>query len=121
MEAFVDQVMEVVVGYLPTLIIAVLVLVVGWIVALVGRAITRSLLKKTSVDDKVAAWTTGREAGEGTPVESVAARIVFWVLIAFTMVAFLSVLGLGKVAEPLNQFLERIFAFLPQLLSAYSR
>ena len=118
MEVFLDRVMEVVVGYLPTLVIAVLVLVAGWIVALIGRAVTRSLLRRTSVDDRVAAWTTGREAGEGPPVESVAARVVFWILIAFTTVAFLSVLGLGAVAQPLNQFLDRIFGFLPQALSA---
>lgn len=118
MEAYLDRFMDVIVGYLPTLVIAVLVLVAGWIVALVGRAITRSLLKKTSVDDKVAAWATGKEAGEAAPVEGAAAKIVFWVLIAFTLVAFLSVLGLGTVAAPLQEFLDQIFSFLPRIFSA---
>lgn len=118
MEAYVDQFMEVIMGYLPTLVIAILVLVAGWIVALIGRAVTRSVLRKTSVDSKVAAWTTGKEGSEAPHVESAAAKVVYWVLIAFTLVAFLSVLGLGTVAAPLQGFLDRIFSFLPRLLSA---
>lgn len=118
MEAYLERFMDVVVGYLPTLLLAVLVLVGGWIVALIGRAVTRSLLRKTSVDDKVATWTTGKEAGEKPPVENVAARVVYWLLIAFTLVGFLSVLGLGTVAAPLRQFLDQIFVFLPRLFSA---
>ena len=118
MEAYLDQFMEVIVGYLPTLVIAILVLVAGWILALIARAVTRSLLKKTSVDDKVAAWATGKEAGEAAPVEGAAAKVVYWVMIAFTLVAFLSVLGLGTVAAPLRQFLDQIFGYLPRLLSA---
>ncbi len=118
MEAYVERFTEVVVGYLPTLLIAVLVLVAGWIVAMIGRVVTRGLLRRTSVDDKLAEWATGKEPGEGPPVEMAAARIVYWILIAFTLVAFLTVLGLGTVAEPLRAFLDRVFAFLPRLISA---
>ena len=62
MEAYVDRFTEVVVGYLPTLLIAVLVLVAGWILAMIGRTVTRSLLKRTSVDNRlaVAAGSIGR-------------------------------------------------------------
>ena len=61
MEAYLDQFMEVIVGYLPTLVIAILVLVAGWILALIARAVTRSLLKKTSVDDKDEGSDVGAE------------------------------------------------------------
>jgi hypothetical protein len=118
MEQFVDRFVEVVVGYLPTLLIAVLVLVAGWIVAMIGRTATRGILRRTSVDNKLAEWATGSAAGEGPPVESAAARVVYWILIAFTLVAFLTVLGLGTVADPLRSSLDRVFAFLPRLLSA---
>ena len=118
MEAYADRLREVILGYVPTLLIAILVLVAGWIVALIARAVTRSLLKRTSVDNKIAAWTTGKDVGEAAPVEGAVARVVYWLLIAFTLVGFLSVLGLGAVAEPLRGFLNRIFDFLPRLLSA---
>ena len=118
MEQFVDRFVEVVLGYLPTLLIAVLVLVVGWIVAMIGRTATRGLLRRTSLDNKLAEWATGSAAGQGPPVESAAARVVFWILIAFTLVAFLTVLGLGTVADPLRSFLDRVFGFLPRLFSA---
>ncbi len=68
MEAYFERFTEVVMGYLPTLLVAVGVLVAGWILAMVGRTITRSLLHKTSVDNKLAEWATGKEPGEGPPV-----------------------------------------------------
>ncbi len=118
MEQFVDRFVEVVLGYLPTLLIAVLVLVVGWIVAMVGRTLTRGILRRTSVDNKLAEWATGSAAGKGPPIEIGAARVVYWILIVFTLVAFLTVLGLGTVAAPLQGFLDRVFGFLPRLFSA---
>jgi hypothetical protein len=117
METYIDRLGEVVLGYLPTLLKAVLVLLVGWIVAMVGRMATRGLLRRTSVDNKLAEWATGRQ-GDGPPVEIAAARIVYWILIAFTLVAFLTVLGLGTVADPLRNFLDQVFRFLPRLFSA---
>ena len=117
MEAYLNDIWSVVMSNVPQLVVAVLVLVAGWIVALLGSALTRAILKRTSVDNKLAAWATGDEKPD-KPVESMAAKVVFWVLMLFALVAFFSVLGLNNVAAPLSGFLDEVFAFLPRLLSA---
>lgn len=118
MQAFVDQIRDLATGYLPTLLLAVAVLVAGWLIALAGAALTRVILKRTTVDDRIARWTTGKGEAEGVGIEPIAGRVVFWVLMAFVLVAFFSVLGLNPVTTPLSQFLDEVFVFLPRLLSA---
>ena len=118
MGTFFTDTWEALVSYVPSLLFALLVLIAGWLIALIGSAITRGILKRTSVDNKLATWATGAEDGKDAPVEVMAGKIVFWVLMLFALVAFFSVLGWSEVSAPLNALLEEVFAFLPNLLSA---
>ena len=118
MGAYLTEIWETLANKVPSLVLALIVLVAGWLIALVGAALTRAILKRTSVDNKIAAWATGSEKGEAVPVENMVGRIVFWILMIFTLVAFFSVLGIQEVTEPLSAMLEEIFGFLPNLLSA---
>jgi hypothetical protein len=118
MGTFFTDTWEALVSYVPNLLFALGVLIVGWLIALIGAAITRGVLKRTSVDNRLAAWATGSEKGQDAPVEGMAGRAVFWVLMLFALVAFFSVLGWSEVSAPLNALLEEVFAFLPNLLSA---
>jgi len=104
--------------YAPTLIGALLVLVVGWLCALVIAAIVRGVLRRTSLDNRLAQWFLGKERAEGAHVEEAAGKIVFYLLLALVFVAFLQALGLTLATEPLNNMLTRVFAFLPRLFGA---
>jgi uncharacterized membrane protein YraQ (UPF0718 family) len=46
------------VEFLPNLLAALAVLVVGWLIALAIAALVKKLLQKTQVDDRVAAWVS---------------------------------------------------------------
>jgi hypothetical protein len=116
MDTFASDIWLLIADNVPRLVLALAVLVAGWIVAMIGAAITRAILNRTSVDNKVANWAAGGQ--KQPPVEAMAGKLVFWVLMVFTFVAFLSVLNLDTVASPLSGFLNEIFAFLPNLLSA---
>lgn len=118
MRAFFDQIRDLTTGYLPTLLLAVAVLVAGWLIAMVCAAMVRALLKRTTVDNRIAQWATDKREGEAIKVEPFAGRVVFWVLMLFVLVAFFSILGLSPVTTPLSQFLDEVFVFLPRLLSA---
>ena len=118
MEAYFREIWDTLASQVPSLVMALAVLVIGWLVALIGAALTRAILKRTSIDDRVAMWATGSEKGEGKPIEGVAGRVVFWILMVFALVAFFSLLGIPEVTAPLGTLLDEIFAFLPNLLSA---
>jgi hypothetical protein len=99
------------------LVKAILILIVGWIVAIVARGVIRSLLKRTRIDNQIAAWIGGRQ-GESIPIEKWTSDVVYWLILLFAIVAFLNALQLQAVSEPLNSLLGRITGFLPQIFGA---
>ena len=94
---------------------AVLVLVIGWLVAKWIAGLVRKLLGRTNIDNRVANW-----AGDGDvpKVEEGIAKIIFYLLMLFVLVAFFEVLGLAIITEPLNALLNTVFAYVPSLLAA---
>ena len=105
-------------AYGPQLIGALLILVAGWLVALVAAAIVRGALRRTSVDNRLAKWVLGKERGEGVPIEQAAGKVVFYILLVLVFVAFFQALGVSLAAQPLNNMLIRVFEFIPRLIGA---
>jgi len=100
------------------LVTAVLFLIVGLFVASLVSGAIRGILKRTDLDNKVAAWLTGQEGSEAPPIEQWAASLVFWLIFLFAIIGFLDALELEVVSEPLNALLEEVTSFLPQLFIA---
>ncbi len=103
--------------FLPNLIGAIAILVVGFIVAYIVALAVRKLLKKTNLDDRLAASVTGRQPHE-VPAAKWISDIVFWIIALFAIVAFLQALNLSTVSEPLNNLLTTILEYLPRIFSA---
>ncbi len=98
------------------LIWAVGILLIGLIVATLVSSVVGGLLKKTTIDNRLAAWVTGRPEGEDSPqVEKWISAAVFWIIFIFFLVAFFNQLNLTAVSQPLNTFLNQITGFLPKL------
>ncbi|MBD2177142.1 mechanosensitive ion channel [Pseudanabaena sp. FACHB-1998] len=103
-------------GLVFQIIFAVLILVGGWIIAIFFASMTENLLKKTSIDNKLAGWLTGSTNNTDTfPIEKWASATVFWIILLFTLVGFFQYLKLDAVATPLNGLLGQITSFLPKL------
>lgn len=105
---------------LLNLVTAIAILVIGWIVAMIAAAIAGGLLKRTDIDNRLAAWITGRPAAgaQAPPVEKWVASAVFWIVMIFVLVAFFDQLKLQAVSVPLNTFLNQVTGFLPKLAAA---
>ncbi|NBD33835.1 MAG: mechanosensitive ion channel [Cyanobacteria bacterium] len=97
---------------------AILILVVGWIVAWGVAGIVRGLLKRTELDNRIATWLTGQQGDEPIPIEKWTADVVYWLILLFVVVAALQRLQLEAVSEPLNTLLNEITGFLPQVGAA---
>src|SRR4028118_1471985 len=105
---------------LENLLWAVGILLVGLIVSALVSSVVGGLLKKTTIDNRLGAWVTGRpEGGAGAPqVEKWISAAVFWIIFIFFLVAFFNRLNLTAVSQPLNTFLNQITGFLPRLAAA---
>lgn len=105
---------------LPNLVRAILILVIGWLIALIAAAVIQGILKRVNIDNRLANWVTGHPtaAADSPPVEKWIAGAVFWLIFIFTIVAFLQALNLTAVSEPLNNFLNQVVGYLPKLAGA---
>ena len=104
---------------LENLIWAVGILLIGLIVSALVSSVVGGLLKKTTIDNRLAGWITGRPEGAGSPqVEKWISAAVFWIIFIFFLVAFFNRLNLTAVSQPLNTFLNQIATFLPKLAGA---
>ena len=104
---------------LENLLWAVGILLVGLIVSALVSSVVGGLLKKTTIDNRLAAWITGRPEAAGSPqVEKWISTAVFWIIFIFFLIAFFDRLNLTAVSQPLNTFLNQITGFLPKLAAA---
>ncbi len=110
-----EQVSQLVGGYLPNLLGALGILVIGWLIALVVAAVVRGALRRTTVDNRIAAWLG---ATQDVEVERYAGKIAYWIIMLFVLVAFFQALNLTIVTEPLTALLSELARFVPRLLGA---
>lgn len=97
---------------------AILIFIVGWIIASIIKGIAKKILNSTDIDNKLAAAVTGQRGGESFPIESWIANLVFWIIMLFVIIAALNALNLQAVSAPLNTLLDQIAGFIPKILAA---
>ncbi len=102
----------------PSILTAIIILVVGWVVALILASIARGAFKRTGISEKIARFIKGEEDTTGVEVTKWVGRIVFYLAMFFVLVAFFQHIGLTFIAEPLNAFLMSIFANAPLIFGA---
>lgn len=118
MEPALDEIGKVVSTYVPSLLGALAILVIGWLVARIIAALVGGALRRTQLDNRLARWIAGEEPGKTIPIERWISRGVFYLLMIFVLVGFFQALQLTLPSEPLNRLLVRLFQFVPQLVGA---
>ena len=116
---YVGGLLQNLIGFIPNLLAAVLVLLVGWIIAAIAKAAIKGILSRTNLDNRIAAGIMGRGDSADLPkIEEWIANLVFWIIILFTVVAVLQTLQLEVVSRPLGGLLNQVIGFIPRLLGA---
>lgn len=115
MDRFLGELSGTLGSFLPSLLSAIVLLVGGWIVATIAALVVKGVLKRTNLDNHLAKMILGKAPDQEVPIETWAATAVYWLVMTFTLVAFLNALSLEVVSEPLNNFLQQIFQYLPRI------
>jgi len=97
------------------LALALIVLLVGWLIAKLISGIVRRLLARIGIDRRI-----NKTAGETSvpQLEEGIASLVFWFLMLFVLLGFFQVLGLAVITTPLNALLDVIMGWVPMLVAA---
>lgn len=101
------------------LLVALLILVVGYIVARILGSLTRRLLQRTKLDNRLAEWLSDPDNPREFNIENIVASVVFWLAMLFVLVAFFERLNLTGLASPIQSFLNNFSTeYLPRLIGA---
>jgi hypothetical protein len=103
---------------LPRLVLPIAILIVGWLVAVALGALTRRALRKTKLDDRIAKGALGDTRAKTFDSARWAGKLVYYVVLLITAVAFLQSLQLTAATVPIGTLLQTMFAFVPKLLGA---
>ncbi|CAL67510.1 mechanosensitive ion channel [Christiangramia forsetii] len=108
LENFADQVAN----FLPDLLGALLVLLVGWLIAKGIKSLIVRLLRKTNWDERV----FGKSDVGDTNV--FLANIVYYIIMIVVILVVLEILGVEQVLTPLENMVGEFLGFIPNLIGA---
>ncbi|MBN1556830.1 MAG: mechanosensitive ion channel [Lentisphaerae bacterium] len=110
---FIDPLLQTVGSYLPAIVGAGLVLVIGWLAALALKHLVSALLRKIGVDRRIQDKT-----GTATQLESFASALIYYAAMVYVLILTLGVLGIQGVLEPLSAMFSRFIGALPDIVAA---
>lgn len=97
--------------FLPNLIGALLILLIGWIIAAGLDRLVTQLLKQIKLDtalNRLGAKTLFKKSGVDFEVSDFIGGLVKWTILLITFLAAADILGLSKITDFLNQILNYI-------------
>jgi hypothetical protein len=99
---------------------ALILLVVGWLIARLLQWAVTAALRRTGLDRRLAPAISNDPAATTAPGDTarVVGRVVFWLVMLFVLIAVFDALGLELITAPLTGLLAGIFEFLPRLFAA---
>jgi hypothetical protein len=100
--------------FLPNLAGALVILVVGWFVALIVRAGVRKLAGALQLNERIS--SDDAEAG-GFDVEQAVSAGAYYLILLFVLLAFFDALNLDLVSAPLQSLVDQFFGFAPNLIA----
>jgi hypothetical protein len=111
-ESFVASLQSSLAGQVPSVIGAVLLFLLGWIIALVAAATARKVLNAIGLNARFETLI-GQQVNAATGIS----RIVFWFILIIAVIAGFNMLDLEVVSAPFANMVNKVLSFLPQLLA----
>ncbi len=113
----VRQMLTKILAYLPTLLGALIILIVGWLVAKAIKGIIDGLLKVVRFDalaDKAGISRVLEKGDIKISAREVVSRLVYWLIMIMVLVMAVDALGLPKASDVLTS----LFAYVPRVIAA---
>lgn len=102
------------VGYLPQLLGAITLLIVGWLVAHLLRLGTRKIVRGfDALYARFARSDTTKPSGVSQSYELIASQVIFWAILIFFLAASANLLGWNLLTD----WMRSIVSFLPSLIT----
>lgn len=100
-------------SFLPGILGALAVLIIGWFLAGVVRRLVHSLLKKTDLDNKIF-----KGAASSISPERFIAKLVYYLVLMVVLLIVLEMLGVHNVLDPVKNMVNKFLGFIPNIIGA---
>lgn len=98
---------------IPGVLGALIVLLIGWLIAKGIKKLVINLLQRTSWDEKLL-----KNGIKGGDTNEFLGKLVYYVLMVIVFLIVLEMLGITAVLEPLESMVNEFLAFIPRLIAA---
>ncbi len=99
-------------------IVAALILIVGWLIARAISSAIRAILHRVRVGQRLVQWIAREEVMKPDDAERWVAKLVYYLVMLFVLVAFFQAVGLTIITEPLVRMMNQILESVPRMLAA---
>lgn len=107
-----------IVNYLPNVLGALLLLIVAWLVATIVKAIFTKGLKKIGVPRAMVKGHMAQNAVDADSKLNSIGKIFYYLVFILFLPSVLDQLNMNAVAAPISNMMDKMLAFLPNLLMA---
>lgn len=112
METQIENIGDRIAYFIPNLLGALLVLLIGWLIAKAIKAVVVKLLRRTSWDERI----FGGDNIDDTNI--FVGNIFYYLIMIIVLLIALEVLGISEVLAPLENMLSEFLLFIPNLIGA---
>ncbi len=98
---------------LPSVFGAFVVLILGFILAKIIKSIVGKLMAKTTIDERL-----GAKLHTSFRIDKFVAKLVYYLVILFTLLVVLNMMGADSVLQPLQNMLNKFTNYIPNILGA---
>ena len=100
--------------FLPNVVGALLILILGWLLAALLKKLTLKLLTTVKLDERLQ-----RDAKEGRlSVSRITANVVYYLFLLCVLLLVLDILGVDGVLDPAKAMLDEFLSVLPNIVAA---
>ncbi len=92
---------------------ALVVLIIGFILARILRNVAKRLMTKTNMDERLA-----QKLKLDVRVDDFVAKLVYYLVVIYTLIVVLGMMGLDSVLAPLEDMMSKFLSFLPNIIGA---
>lgn len=100
-------------GPIGSIIGAILIFIIGWLVALGIAALVRGVLNKIDLNQRMNSST-----GKAYDLEGIISKVVFWFIFIIAISGALSQLNLDSISAPFANMVNQVLAFILNLIAA---
>ncbi len=99
-------------NYLPGVLGALLVLLIGWLIALGISSLFARLVRQSGLDKRL------QDRGSDIQLARTVKKFVYYILMAVVLLVVLEMLGVENVLRPLEEMVAEFLSFLPNIIAA---